>query len=320
MSASGSDIGTLRVSGLHSDVTMEQVHRLLSAFGFIDELRTMPTPGVQPPEMTVIVRYKTRTAAEAISIATSQLTTEESHGLVHSGSGLTVTVTPRDQLGDASDSIVAGTAQPPSRALPAKVPQPPPQQQLLQMQMMQQMQQMPQVPQQMMMPPQMFAGMPTGGMQQVPFYGAAAVSGNGYGSYSGYGGYGGYGGPMGNGPLPVGGPMGGGGRPRGEGRGSTAPGNLTGEETKLFVGGLPQDCTEAAIRVVFEPYGKVLNVHIMLPSERTGQRCAFVQYEMHACALSALELSNQYRMTPSGAPIVVRFADTQGGAKRQRAW
>jgi hypothetical protein len=188
------------------------------------------------------------------------------------------------------------------------------------MQMMQQMQQMPQVPQQMMMPPQMFAGMPTGGMQQVPFYGAAAVSGNGYGSYSGYGGYGGYGGPMGNGPLPVGGPMGGGGRPRGEGRGSTAPGNLTGEETKLFVGGLPQDCTEAAIRVVFEPYGKVLNVHIMLPSERTGQRCAFVQYEMHACALSALELSNQYRMTPSGAPIVVRFADTQGAAKRQRAW
>ena len=66
--------------------------------------------------------------------------------------------------------------------------------------------------------------------------------------------------------------------------------------------------------------GKVLNVHIMLPSERTGQRCAFVQYEMHACALSALELSNQYRMTPSGAPIVVRFADTQGAAKRQRAW
>lgn len=114
--------------------------------------------------------------------------------------------------------------------------------------------------------------------------------------------------------------MGGGGRPRAEGRGSGTPGNLMGDETKLFVGGLPTDCTEAAVRAVFEPYGKVLHIHMMLPSERTGQRCAFVQFDAHASAVNALELSNSYRMHPGEqTPIVVRFADSQG-AKRQRAW
>ncbi len=45
--------------------------------------------------------------------------------------------------------------------------------------------------------------------------------------------------------------------------------------------------------------------------------CAFVTFEHHVSALAATKMGGVHRMNQNDRPIVVRFADSQGG-KRQR--
>ena len=72
------------------------------------------------------------------------------------------------------------------------------------------------------------------------------------------------------------------------------------------------------LRGVMHAYGVLTEVHIMAPSERTRQRCAFVSFETHANAMAATALNNAFQMRQTERPIVVRFADSQG--KRQRTY
>ena len=94
--------------------------------------------------------------------------------------------------------------------------------------------------------------------------------------------------------------------------------NLNGDEVKLFIGGLPVECTEMDLRALLAPYGNIVDIHVMKPSGYSNQRCAFVTYEHHVSALAATKLSGVHRLSPVDRPIVVRFADSQG-SKRQRA-
>jgi hypothetical protein len=116
--------------------------------------------------------------------------------------------------------------------------------------------------------------------------------------------YGGYG------VMPTGGGMG---APRERGSDHV----LTGEETKLFVGGLPYQCGDPDLRAIFATYGTIKDLHLMHPSSQTQQRCAFVTFDNHASALAATKLGGVYKITPTDKPIVVRFADQQAN-KRPR--
>jgi RNA recognition motif-containing protein len=52
---------------------------------------------------------------------------------------------------------------------------------------------------------------------------------------------------------------------------SGALGQVTGEEVKLFVGGLPTEASELDIRAMMAPYGNILDIHVMKPSNYTNQ-------------------------------------------------
>ena len=89
---------------------------------------------------------------------------------------------------------------------------------------------------------------------------------------------------------------------------------MRGDECKLFVGGLPIECTEYEVRQFMMPYGPIGEIHVMKPSTQTHQRCAFVTYEHHASALAATKMHGTKKMKPEDKPIVVRFADDQHAA------
>merc|ERR1712216_800331 len=73
--------------------------------------------------------------------------------------------------------------------------------------------------------------------------------------------------------------------------------------TKVFVGNLPKDIGQEAIRLVFGTYGTVTNVHIMVGKSKSGQSCAFVEYSSQLGAETAiLTLSDKYEIRPGEGP------------------
>jgi len=66
---------------------------------------------------------------------------------------------------------------------------------------------------------------------------------------------------------------------------------MSNESYKLFVGGLPEDCHEDDLRIVFSTYGTVTNV-VMLQPGQSGQRCAFVFYDDYESAEDAIYVLN----------------------------
>jgi len=100
------------------------------------------------------------------------------------------------------------------------------------------------------------------------------------------------------------------------------PGGASMEEaqgTKLFVGGLPGHFSAAQLQPLFDPYGMVIDTHMMKPSDKTGQRCAFIKYSMPASAQAAVAaLNGRMSVSPTDGPIVVRYADGGSREKRQR--
>merc|ERR1712129_330731 len=89
------------------------------------------------------------------------------------------------------------------------------------------------------------------------------------------------------------------------------PSVVAGLRTKLFVGNLPTDIQQEAIRMVFAHYGNVTNIHIMQGKSRSGQACAFVEY---ATALEAetaiLTLHEKYEIRPGEGAIMVKYANS----------
>lgn len=92
------------------------------------------------------------------------------------------------------------------------------------------------------------------------------------------------------------------------------------DEHKLFVGKLPIDITDEELRIVFNTYGKVQNVHIMSkgrPGDHDGPRfaCAFVYYDTNeACKAAIQVLDNIYKIREDARdPIHVSYALAGGG-------
>mmetsp|Transcript_47279 Transcript_47279/g.112343 ORF Transcript_47279/g.112343 Transcript_47279/m.112343 type:complete len:264 (-) Transcript_47279:26-817(-) len=147
---------------------------------------------------------------------------------------------------------------------------------------------------------------------------------NGYGKGDGgyHGGYSGGGGGFGGGGMQGGlgeswdswgkGGGGGGGCYGGKGGGGGwddgKGGNGKGG-TRLFVGNLPPDVTDDQLQYVFKAYGNVLKTFIMSGKSKSGQNCAFVEYELFDEAETAIQtLHEKYEIKPGAGPIFVKRA------------
>ena len=85
---------------------------------------------------------------------------------------------------------------------------------------------------------------------------------------------------------------------------------------KLFVGHLPSATTEADLRPVFEPFGRVLEV-VVLRTGTVSRCCGFVNMESYAAALSAARaLNDKLQLDPNNGTVVVRLADGRGHCTR----
>jgi len=88
------------------------------------------------------------------------------------------------------------------------------------------------------------------------------------------------------------------------------------QRTKLFVGNLPTDIQNEAIRMVFSHYGSVTNIHIMQGKSKSGQACAFVEYSTPVEAETAiLTLNEKYEIRPGEGAIMVKYANSGGGPR-----
>lgn len=87
---------------------------------------------------------------------------------------------------------------------------------------------------------------------------------------------------------------------------------------KLFIGNLPADIQQDALRIVFSHYGQVTNIHCMGGKSRSGQACAFIEYATPIEAETAiLTLHEKYEIRPGEGNIIVKYASSpQGGGQR----
>jgi RNA recognition motif-containing protein len=85
---------------------------------------------------------------------------------------------------------------------------------------------------------------------------------------------------------------------------------LGGGTSKLFVGNLPTDIQQDAIKMVFGTYGTVTNVHIMAGKAKSGQSCAFVEYSSPIEAETAiLTLHEKYEIRPGAGNLIVKYSN-----------
>uniref|UniRef100_A0A7S0R583 RRM domain-containing protein n=1 Tax=Chlamydomonas leiostraca TaxID=1034604 RepID=A0A7S0R583_9CHLO len=88
---------------------------------------------------------------------------------------------------------------------------------------------------------------------------------------------------------------------------------------KLFVGQIPPNMTEEALRAMFQPYGNITEVHLL--KKNPGSGCAFVCYDRwSACEAAVAALHGKHQLEGAKMPIVVKFADAKvdgfAGSKR----
>ena len=82
---------------------------------------------------------------------------------------------------------------------------------------------------------------------------------------------------------------------------------------KLFIGGLPQDATEATITELFSEYGTVRSIKLV--TDVFSGRCrgfGFIEMEGHEARAAMEALDGRMH---SNAPLKVRFEDTRGRGK-----
>ena len=86
---------------------------------------------------------------------------------------------------------------------------------------------------------------------------------------------------------------------------------------KLFVGGLPLDYTDETLRLLFEPFGAIMESGMLPNHSNSGQRCAFVTYFDQATAGAAVEALNGKHVVQTGtAAIIVRFRQPKEGHRQ----
>eukprot|EP00429_Kryptoperidinium_foliaceum_P064551 CAMPEP_0176050906 /NCGR_PEP_ID=MMETSP0120_2-20121206/25306_1 /TAXON_ID=160619 /ORGANISM="Kryptoperidinium foliaceum, Strain CCMP 1326" /LENGTH=352 /DNA_ID=CAMNT_0017384345 /DNA_START=113 /DNA_END=1168 /DNA_ORIENTATION=- len=92
---------------------------------------------------------------------------------------------------------------------------------------------------------------------------------------------------------------------------------------KLFVGGLPKDCTEEELNVVFSTYGTIRKILLMAPHAVSQRVAAFVFYETDQSAEDAIKvLDGIYKIrVDADAPIIVKWGtDNRTGGKGGGGW
>jgi len=78
---------------------------------------------------------------------------------------------------------------------------------------------------------------------------------------------------------------------------------------KLFVGNLPNEIQEDALRYVFGTYGTVNNIHVMAGKSKSGQSCAFVEMgSVEEAGTAIATLDQKYEIKPGDGCILVKHA------------
>jgi RNA recognition motif-containing protein len=93
---------------------------------------------------------------------------------------------------------------------------------------------------------------------------------------------------------------------------------MANEGTKLFVGNLPSDSTDAELKELFSKFGLVKEVHVMSSARsKHGHACAFVVFSASADVDTAVSsLNGVHRMRKGDAtPISVSYARNDDGKK-----
>lgn len=85
-------------------------------------------------------------------------------------------------------------------------------------------------------------------------------------------------------------------------------------ETKLFIGMLPKSFSKNEVATMFGAFGEIKEIHIIRGPEGNPQGCAFVKFVDKEAAAAAIQALND--TIPNGAtrPMVVRYAESKGGA------
>ena len=89
--------------------------------------------------------------------------------------------------------------------------------------------------------------------------------------------------------------------------------NSGADAAKLYVGNLPADITEEALKELFSPYGTLREIHVMQGRQKhTGQSCAMVVFASSKDAESCrCDSWSDYEFTKGDGPLIVKYADDQ---------
>ncbi|XP_059363265.1 CUGBP Elav-like family member 3 isoform X3 [Carassius carassius] len=84
-----------------------------------------------------------------------------------------------------------------------------------------------------------------------------------------------------------------------------------GEDRKLFVGMLGKQQSDEDVRKMFEPFGSIDECTVLKGPDGTSKGCAFVKFQSHSEAQSAINSLHGSRTLPgASSSLVVKFADT----------
>ncbi|XP_043117075.1 CUGBP Elav-like family member 3 isoform X2 [Puntigrus tetrazona] len=85
-----------------------------------------------------------------------------------------------------------------------------------------------------------------------------------------------------------------------------------GEDRKLFVGMLGKQQSDEDVRKMFEPFGSIDECTVLRGPDGTSKGCAFVKFQSHSEAQSAINSLHGSRTLPgASSSLVVKFADTE---------
>ncbi|XP_016098232.1 CUGBP Elav-like family member 3 isoform X2 [Sinocyclocheilus grahami] len=85
-----------------------------------------------------------------------------------------------------------------------------------------------------------------------------------------------------------------------------------GEDRKLFVGMLGKQQSDEDVRKMFEPFGSIDECTVLKGLDGTSKGCAFVKFQTHSEAQSAINSLHGSRILPgASSSLVVKFADTE---------
>eukprot|EP00667_Euglena_gracilis_P004381 EG_transcript_4404 len=90
---------------------------------------------------------------------------------------------------------------------------------------------------------------------------------------------------------------------------------------RLFVGNLPDSCTQDALVALMSNYGQVVSSHMMTAPSASGAICAFVEYADPMQAKSAImALDGVYPFPPRSTPMTVSYAKSKGRQGWEGGW